>query len=720
MTIEEILSQYKFPEELKAILLRSGISTLYPPQAEAIEAGALEGRNILLSVPTAAGKTLVAELCMLRALLSAPGRCLYIVPLKALASEKYEDLKKKYSSVGIKVGLATGDTDTAHDILNGYHILVATAEKVDALLRARTQWLINRLHVVVLDEIHFLNDRERGPTLEILAARIKQLNPKVQFLALSATVSNASDIASWLDARLVESRWRPIPLREGIYLNAEIRFNNGPNRLIQGTGPDLNKLADDTLRGKGQMLVFTSSRRSSEAASRLLCGTAGTFLPDDQRRVLAQLARTLRGSENSATRICRRLGDAVEHGVAFHHAGLKPEQRKLIEENFKNGLLKIVCSTPTLAAGVNLPARRAVIRDVKRFEGGLGASFIPVSEYKQCAGRAGRPQYDDCGEAVLIAKTPGEAKALAERYINADPEPVTSRLGSDSALRTHILASIAGDYVHDINDTFNFISHTFLAHQKRTLNLIEMIGNVFDFLQEEDFIEKQGFRFFATPFGQYTNRLYIDPASSIIIRDGLHKIAKGKSFSYLGLLHLTCCCPDSPLLKNWKSQWEEIEAFAYNCQDEIILQEEDFPMLTDLGLNMSIMKTTMMLCRWIDEEKEEKICDDFNIGPGDIYRHIEAVQWLLYAAITFAELFQYKKLTLLLSSLRSRVKYGIREELISLAHLKGIGRIRARHLYENGYKHATDLKSASAKDLAGIDKISLSLAQDIIQQVRRP
>ena len=720
MTIEKLLSKYKFPKELEEIFLRSGISSLYPPQAQAIEAGALEGRNLLLSVPTAAGKTLVAELCMLRSLSLNPGRCLYIVPLKALASEKYEDLKKKYSPVGIKVGLATGDNDTPNNILSGYHILIATAEKVDALLRARTQWLLNRLNVVVLDEIHFLNDRERGPTLEILAARIKQLNPNVQFLALSATVSNAADIAAWLDARLVESHWRPIPLREGVYLNEEIRFNNGPNRLIKGPGADLNKLADDTLRGNGQMLVFTSSRRSSEATGRLLCKTVGTLLSDDKRQALAQLAKTLKGSENSATRVCRRLSEVVEHGVAFHHAGLKPEQRRLIEENFKNSLIKVICSTPTLAAGVNLPARRTVIRDVKRFEGGLGAAFIPVSEYKQCAGRAGRPQYDDFGEAVLIAKTPSEAKALTERYINAGPEPVTSRLGSDSALRMHILASIAGGYVHDINDTFDFISHTFLAHQKRTLNLIEMIGNIFDFLQEEDFIEKRGFRFFATPFGQYTSRLYIDPASSIIIRDGLHKIAKGKSFSYLGLLHLTCCCPDSPLLKNWKSQWEEIDAFAYNCQDEIILQDEDFPMLTDLGLNMSIMKTTMMLCRWIDEEKEEKICDDFNIGPGDIYRHIEAVQWLLYAAITFAELFKYKKLTFLLSSLRSRVKYGIKEELISLAHLKGIGRVRARHLYENGYKHATDLKYASQEDLAKLEKIGLALAQDILKQVLHP
>ncbi len=720
MNIDTIFFKYNLPREIRDVLIQSGVQDFYPPQAKAIEAGALDGKNLVLSVPTAAGKTLIAELCMLRSLSATHGRCLYIVPLKALASEKHEDLKKKYSPLGIKVGLATGDSDAPNNVLNGYHILIATAEKVDALLRARTQWLVNRLNVVIFDEIHFLNDSERGPTLEILAARIKQLNPEVQFLALSATVSNAGDIAAWLKAELVESQWRPIPLKEGIYFHNEIKFNQGGRRLIEGPGDDLHKLVKDTLDGKGQLLIFVNSRRSSEATSRALCKAVGPSLTDNERQHLTQVAKALVGSETRATRICRKLGDVVAQGVAFHHAGLKPEQRKLIEDNFKANIIKIICSTPTLAAGVNLPARRTIIKDYKRFENGLGSAYIPVSEYKQCAGRAGRPQYDDSGEAVLLAKTAAETKTLFDRYINATPEPISSHLGSDSALRTHILASIAGGYVYDINDTFDFISHTFLAYQKKTLNLIELIGNIFDFLQEEDFIEKRGFRFLATPFGQYTSRLYIDPASSIIIRDGLHKMAKGKSFSYIGLLHLMCCCPDSPLLRNWKRQWEEIDAFAYNCQDEIILQQEDFPMLTDMGLNMSIMKTTMMLSQWIEEESEEKICDDFNIGPGDIYRHTEAIQWLLYASITFAELFKYKKLTYLLSNLKNRVKYGIREELISLVQLKGIGRIRARHLYDKGYKHISDLKYASEEELTKVDKISISLAQDILKQVSTP
>ena len=201
-------------------------------------------------MPTASGKTFIAELCMLKSILHNDGRCLYIAPLKALASEKFEDFKEKYSSLGIKVGIATGDFDSPNKFLNRYQIVIATAEKVDSLLRSRARWLLSGLSVVVIDEIHFLNDGARGPTLEILIARIKQLNPDIQFLGLSATVSNAGEIAGWLKAEPVISEWRPVPLREGVYYNEQIVFNRSGTKLIkEDTREDLSKLTLDTLRG---------------------------------------------------------------------------------------------------------------------------------------------------------------------------------------------------------------------------------------------------------------------------------------------------------------------------------------------------------------------------------------------------------------------------------------------------------------------------------------
>ncbi len=720
MKLEDVLKEYNFPSAVQKIFLTSGINELYPPQAAAIETGLLKGKNLLMSVPTAAGKTLIAELCMLRSILLYQGRCLYIAPLKALASEKYNDFKQKYSSLGIEVGLAIGDLDTPSHYLNRYQIIIATAEKVDSLLRSKAKWLIDALTVVILDEIHFINDSSRGPTMEILTARIKQLNPKIQILGLSATVSNAREMAEWLKAELVTSTWRPIPLREGVYFNEKIIFDQAGVRLInEEPADDMSKLALDTLRGNGQVLIFVNSRRSAQAVSREISLNVSKTLTAEERKKLTGLSKKMAGTGADTTKVCRKLADVVLHGVAFHHAGLKPNQRDLIETHFKNNLIKVICSTPTLAAGVNLPARRAVIRDCKRFESGLGSAYIPTSEYKQCAGRAGRPQYDSFGEAILVAKSFSETEALFERYIRATPEPIISKLADESALRIHILASIAGGYIHDVKGMLEFISHTFLYHQRQGANLLNLITEIFEFLHREKFIEKSGTHFFPTTLGSLTSRLYIDPLTSITIRDGLQKIKIDTSFPSIGMLHLMCSCPDNSLLNVGKKDLEDLERFASEHSDEFILTPENHPQFEDVYAYLSTVKTTWMLFQWIEEGKEEMICDQFNVGPGDVYRHVETVQWLLYAATNIAQLFHHKKLTFQLGNLRNRIRYGIKEELLELISLKGIGRVRARVLYNHGFKKLADLKHASLDKLAALPHIGKTIAQDIFAQLSK-
>lgn len=724
MLLKDVLQKYNFPDEAKDVFLASGIKDLFPPQASAVDAGMLDGKNLLMAVPTAAGKTLVAELCMLKSILSNDGRALYIAPLKALASEKFNDFKKKYAALGIDVGLAIGDIDSPSKYLNKYKILVATAEKVDSLLRSKAKWLIDTLSVVVLDEIHFINDGSRGPTMEILTARIRQLNPKIQILGLSATVRNARDVADWLGAKLVESKWRPIPLKEGVYYNQRIQFDSGGTRMIVEEDPDdLGKLSLDTLRGGGQVLIFVNSRRSAQAVSTQLAKTISKTLKPEEREHLLTVAKKIIGSPSDATKICRKLAEVVTHGIAFHHAGLKPHQRELVEENFKNNFIKVIGCTPTLAAGVNLPARRAIIRDVKRFESGIGQAYIPTSEYKQCAGRAGRPQYDDHGEAVLIAKSLSETQTLFEKYIQAPPEPVISKLDSPSALRIHILSSIAGGYVHDVNSMFEFIKHTFLYHQGQSTDVMELITGIFEFLQKEGFVEKSGFRFFPTTFGSLTSRLYIDPATSMTIRDGFSKINENKPLPSIGLIHLMTCTSDSPVLNVGKTDLTDVEQFANHFKDDWIVTPDNFDMFNDFYTYLATLKTTWMISQWMEEEKEELICDQFNIGPGDIYRHVESIEWILYAAGLIAELLRKKSLTFHIEKLRNRLRYGVKDELLELIQLKGVGRVRARSLYAKGIHNLSKLKALSKDELAHIPTIGKSLATDIhtqLDQILKP
>ena len=221
VTLDNIKSN--IPEKLYDVLGNEGISELRPSQSKAISAGLLEGENILVCTPTASGKTLVAEFAAMNAILNKKGKAVYIVPLKALASEKNKDFKKKYGRIA-KIAMSIGDLDSTGPYLHKQDLIICTSEKLDSLTRHHTPW-INDIAVVIIDEIHLLNDPHRGPTLEILITMLKRIVPKAQIIGLSATIGNEKELADWLDAKLVHDDWRPTELKKGIYFKGEIEFN---------------------------------------------------------------------------------------------------------------------------------------------------------------------------------------------------------------------------------------------------------------------------------------------------------------------------------------------------------------------------------------------------------------------------------------------------------------------------------------------------------------
>ncbi|HPJ31062.1 MAG TPA: DEAD/DEAH box helicase, partial [Methanothrix sp.] len=401
--IEDLTSW--LPREVVELYQNEGIRELYPPQSEAVERGLLEGKSMLVSVPTAAGKTMLAELAMLKAAL-AGGRSLYIVPLRALASEKHAAFSR-FEGLGVKVGLSSGDMERRDEYLGRNQIIVATSEKTDSLIRNGARW-IRDLSVLVVDEIHLLDSPNRGPTLEMTITKLMRLNPKMQVLGLSATVANAREVASWLSADLVESRWRPVELKEGVICDGVLHFP-GETVPIPSHRDDLVDLVCDTMGQKGQILIFESSRRNAEATAAKLARVVSKVRDGPSTQASArgrEEDRDPRSSRDSSpdrgrlyervlatgeSETGKKLAECVRGGVAFHHAGLLPEQRAIVERGFRSGEIKVIASTPTLAAGLNLPARRVLIRSYKRYEGARGMVAIPVMEYRQMAGRAGRP-----------------------------------------------------------------------------------------------------------------------------------------------------------------------------------------------------------------------------------------------------------------------------------------------------------------------------------------
>lgn len=210
------------PEKVFSLLEKKGFEELRPSQYKSVKAGLFENKNLLVCTPTASGKTLVAELAFLNAVLHDKGKASYIVPLRALASEKFRQFTKDYSE--LKIGISSGEFDTDDSHLANKDIIITTSEKFDSLLRHKAPW-ISKLKTVVIDEIHLLNDNSRGPTLEIIITIIREKLKEVQLIGLSATIGNPKELAEWLEAELVQDSWRPVKLRKGVYLDGEVEFS---------------------------------------------------------------------------------------------------------------------------------------------------------------------------------------------------------------------------------------------------------------------------------------------------------------------------------------------------------------------------------------------------------------------------------------------------------------------------------------------------------------
>ena len=714
------LVELPIPTKVAMLLKDKGITTLYPPQEEAVKKGIFKKKNLVMAAPTASGKTLIAELVMLKNIFENRGKAIYLVPLRAIASEKYKEFKK-YEEIGIKVAITTGDYDSSDQWLANYDIIITTNEKADSLLRHNPSW-INNIAVIVADEIHLINDEDRGPTLEVVLTRLMQINPEAQIIALSATINNADEIAHWLNAELVVSNWRPVPLKEGVCYRRTVQFSDGSIIKVKEIVSNATvNLALHGLLNNGQVLVFTNTRRKGVKLAQKIADVISNrpFSQYLERESLNKVSQEIISSTET-TQLSRQLAELVVNGVVFHHAGLHYVHREIIENAYRNNIIKIIVATPTLAAGVNLPARYVIIDSVKRYDMRYGYSYIPILEYKQMVGRAGRPQYDDIGYAITIARSKSEINYLLETYVMGNPEDITSKLANRAILVKHILASIAAKYTPSLKNMITFFSRTFYGF-KEDLSIIErIIKDSLSFLLAEEFVVEKSNFFSATRFGERVSQLYIDPYTAIIFRNFLLSDRDFSNITAFGLLHLICHTPDMPKLNISRNEVYEYEDILEDRYDQILVSTDEF---YRGGFEyyefLSEVKTASLLEDWINEKPEDLILDKYNIGSGDLLRLKENAEWLLYAVGEIAKIFGKDKILKIINDLKVRVKYGVKQELLELAKLEGVGRIRARILYNAGYTTIEKLRSANQKDLERLPYFGPKIAEQIISQLRR-
>ena len=704
------IEKLDLPDTAIEFLKSQGFEKLYPPQADSIESGLLDGKSVLVSAPTASGKTLIAMLAMISYLSKNTGKVIYLSPLRALAAEKFLEFKKlEKVAIGnkVKVSISTGDYENIEKNLEKSNVLILTNEKMDSIIRHGAEW-VEEIGLVITDEVHLIGDENRGPTLEMILTQLKLLETKPQIVGLSATITNSDEIADWLDCKLVKNDWRPVPLSEGVCDAGEVTMNNGKTfsveRSIRGIPIDLGV---QSVKEGGQSLVFAETRNRSKSLATKAADAISQIL---EKKDLKELEKTSKKilSQNEHTELIKTLAFLVKKGVAFHHAGLNQNCRETIETEFRKGNIKLLSSTPTLAAGVNLPARRVVISNVNRYNAKVGANRpISILEYKQLCGRAGRPQFDDYGEAIIVGN--GNTEDLIDYYVNGEPEPIISKITDDKSLRTHILSVIVTHPGIKKDEILEFFLQTLGGLQSRKPTIKFAIDISLRFLSSQYLIIKKGERYAATEFGKKTSMLYIDPLTATYFRDAIENVSQERNHAF-GFLHLISNCEEFfPKFSLRQKDYESASLLIENNSSELLEPISEY----------DCSRSLLALQAWITESSELSLSDNLGIESGDMHRMTETANWLSYCLREISKHVERADLLEELGDLRKRIVYGIREELLELVRVKGIGRVRARTLYKHGIKNLDDLAKIPVNKLAEIDKIGSTLADNIKDELRK-
>ncbi len=654
--------------------------SLYPHQKESIEL-IEQDKSVLVSVPTASGKSLIAYYAILR-ILKKGGKAIYIAPLKALVKEKFDEIRNIMGQE-FTVGISMGDYDSGSDIIKRFDVLVCTSEKADSMMHHSPDYF-SELSLMVIDEVHNIGDQTRGPTIEMIITVAKRINPEIQMVLLSATLKNYKQIGKWLNAEAVVSDFRPVPLKKFIINRKKVMDIN-----LEETGRlknDITDIVEKTLDDGGQVLIFLNTRKRAEGFAR------------DMANVLKAkyLRNELKFPSDDSSRFVELLKETIPYGVAFHHAGLPYSYREFIEENFKAGNLKVLTATPTLAAGINLPARVVIIRDLTRFSDGY-TTYISNMEIEQMLGRAGRPKYDKYGEAYIYCPTDNAMDKVRD-FLENGSEEIKSSLGTERVMGFNTLALISTGLCMTEEDIQNFYRETLYSAQNGWEGLSVMAEHSIKILKENGFVEKKNGMLIPTELGRLTTSLYIDPRTAIEILEML----ESQTINEDRILYHVCRTPDIiPLFYNQKDE-EIVRSFFYELEEEPESEED-----------LAAAKTALLLKQWIEEKPLYEIEEMFGVGSGDIEAKKSSAEWITFSASRLARHYR-REYAPFIDMLSLRISEGIKKEIIPLVSIPGVGRVRARLLYNHGFRSFQELAGARVSDISAIKGFSNVMAERII------
>ena len=665
------------------------IKDFNPAQKAVIESGYLEDKsNYIICIPTASGKTVLGVLPALKTILDG-GKAVYAAPLLSIQNEKVKEFKA-FEQHGINVGKHPSSSDLS----------VMVFESFDAL--TRFSWnTLRDVDTLIIDEFHMIGEYSRGPTLESAITRAKIINPGMRIIALSATLQNIDEIEGWLDGTCIEHDYRPVPLHKDV-LDAEMFNTKNKNDVIV-------KILEKSMKDNSQALSFVSTRRFTESLATYVSKKISKKINFKQKERFKEVAdKILEVPKNKGslpTSTCLKLAESCENGIAFHHAGLFNEQKEIIEDEFRNGNILMITATPSLMYGVNLPSKTVVIRDHTRWTNN-GPQFIPVFDYEQMSGRAGRPQFDDVGYSHLIAKTADEAMNLEEFYVEGEIEKTNSKLvDNKDAIYKQIIAQIASTLSKDIDELSDFFSKTFYGYQMTNNPSMSFfaeesikfeIETALEFLLKNGIIRATPEGLKTTEFGNLIAKSNYSVETAVKIKEYVSGIDE---INVNEFIYALCETPDLPLIsfKGRKSKDPVREKLS-----------ESGLFAVDIG---NPEATAVSLMEWINERSEYEIENKYNVYSASTRRSAyEASHLVKFAKDTAQILGNYSNLKEF-DFLSARLYYGVKDDLIKLVvGVKRLGRKRARNLVKI---FGTDLSGVSEKDLQKVDGIGPKTAEKI-------
>ncbi|XP_071219359.1 LOW QUALITY PROTEIN: DNA polymerase theta [Salvelinus alpinus] len=776
-----LLSSWGLPAAVLERYRRHGVSSMFPWQAQCLSLGrVLQGHNLVYSAPTSAGKTLVAELLMLKRVLETRRKALFILPFVSLAKEKMTYLQSVFSEAGVCVEGYMGGR-AAPGGFSSLDVAVCTIEKANSLLnRLIEEDSMDLLGVVVVDELHMVGDSGRGYLLELLLTKIRyialkhntnngSLSEGIQIVGMSATLPNLSLLAGWLDAELYQTDYRPVPLKQRLKVGNSIYDSSlslvrtfKPLITVKGDEDHILSLCYETVSEGHSVLLFCPSKSWCEKLSDSIArafynlthtggqnGSALQAVALDQGGVvdvLAQLRRTPAGLDPVLQR-------TVPWGVAFHHAGLTFDERDVLEGAFRGGVVRVLAATSTLSSGVNLPARRVIIR-TPTFNGRL---LDPLT-YRQMAGRAGRMGVDTEGESVLVCKEAERQKGVC--LLQGSLQPISSCLvkregeGLTTSMLRAILEIIVGGVASSPQDVRLYASCTLLAAGARydttptpggamTAGGGETGGGVqegaieacVEWLIENEFIsiqregnergrggegdERGGAggqeRYCPTHLGSATLSSSLSPAEALGIFSDLQRAMK--SFVLDNDLHTLYQI--TPVYAEWTTidwyqfwcLWEGLGSSNKRVAELVGVQESFLARSVSGKLiaktdrqrrQMAIHKrffTTLVLQDLVNEVPLGTVATKYNCSRGQLQSLQQSASTYAGMVTVFCRRLGWHSLELLLSQYQTRLSFGVQRELVDLVRVSLLSATRARTLYDQGLATVAQLARAKVTEV---------------------